>query len=113
MGQDKQEDFQLKARGGDRMNCFVQYSLDQAADGCDHLAIVVLHRGKIWRNGSLRILLPNRTPVDIARVEQCPEGASVRTPGSPRSGGETRSSLTVTVGDIEQLCKGEEDGINH
>ena len=47
------------------MNRFGQHSLDQAAHGFDHFAIVVLHIGEIWRNGSFRMLLPNRTSLHV------------------------------------------------
>jgi hypothetical protein len=47
------------------MNRLGHYALDHAAYGFDHLAIGVLHRGEIWRNGSFRMLLPNRTSLNV------------------------------------------------
>jgi hypothetical protein len=65
MGQDKQEYFQLKALGSDRVNRFGQCSLNQATDGFDHLAMVMLYRRDIRRDCSCGILLSHRGEMDV------------------------------------------------
>jgi hypothetical protein len=47
------------------MNRLGHYALDHAAYGFDHFAIGVLHVGEIRRNGSFRMLLPNRTSLHV------------------------------------------------
>jgi hypothetical protein len=65
VGQDKQEYVQLNTLSSDHVNRVGQHSLNHAADGFDHRAMVMLPIRDIQRDCSCGMLLSNRGERDV------------------------------------------------